>query len=85
MEKDKKFVDEVNNMNALITMHIDDMLTDEECNYYIELSNDNITHFFTALNNAICNKMIKTGMASNFLKAQHIYNELLVQYLLKAN
>lgn len=85
MEKDKKFIDEVDNMTAQILMHIDDMLTDEESNYYIELNNDNITQFFTALNNAICNKMIKTGMASNFLKAQHIYNELLVQYLLKAN
>ena len=85
MEKDKKFIDEVNNMTALITMQIDEMLTDEECNYYIELNNDNITQFFTALNNAICNKMIKTGMADNFLESQHIYNKLLVQYLLKMN
>ena len=84
-EKDKQFVNDVDQMTAQILMHLDTMLTDEECDYYIELTSENATEFFTALNNAICHKMRRTGMAENFLKAQHVYNELLVQYLLKSN
>ena len=84
-EKDKQFVNDVDQMTAQILMHLDTMLTDEECDYYFELTSENATEFFTALNNAICHKMRRTGMAENFLKAQHVYNELLVQYLLKSN
>ena len=72
-------------MTAQILMHIDTMLTDEECDNYIELTEENATEFFTALNNAVCHKMRKTGMAENFLTAQHVYNQLLVQYLIKSN
>ncbi len=84
-EKDKQFVQDVDEMAAQILMHLDTMLTDEECDYYIELTQENATVFFTALNNAVCHKMRKTGMADNFLTAQHVYNQLLVQYLLKRN
>lgn len=84
-EKDKQFVKTVDEMTAQILMHLNTMISDEECDYYIEVTGENATEFFTALNNAICHKMRKTGMADNFLKAQHVYNELLVQYLLKSH
>ena len=67
------------------TVIVHTMLTDEECDNYIELTEENATEFFTALNNAVCHKMTKTGMAENFLTAQHVYNQLLVQYLLKSD
>ena len=85
MKEDKKFVNDVDQLTAQILLHIEEMIKDEDCENYIELSNDNATEFFTALNNAVCHILRKTGMAKNFLQAQHVYNELLVQYLLKSN
>ena len=85
MEENKKFVEDVHNLTAQILMQIDEMLTDEGCENYIELSDENVTEFFTALIYAVCHKMVKTGMAGNLIQAHNVYNELIVQYLLKSN
>ena len=82
-ERNKKFVNDVDEMTTLILMHLDTMITDEECDFYIEVTEENITEFFTALNNAVCHKLIKIGMAESLLKAQYVFNNLLVQYLVE--
>lgn len=82
-EKNKKFVEDVDKMTVNILMQIDEMITEEDCANFVELTEKNATEFFTALNNAVCHKIIKVGMADNLLKAQHVYNNLLVQYLLR--
>lgn len=80
---DKDFVKRTIEMAANITSHIDDMLMEDECNYHIELTVENLTEFFTALHLVCCNKLIKTGMVQNLIQAHNLYNELLVAYLLK--
>ena len=82
-EKNKKFVEDVDKMTVNILMQIDEMITEEDCANFVELTEENATEFFTALNNAVCHKIIKVGMADNLLKAQYVYNNLLVQYLLR--
>lgn len=85
MEKteEQKFVETVDDMTLRIACHLDTLLTDEECDYHIEVTKENLTEFFTALSNAIGHKLIRTsGMAETLLDAQHVYNSLLVQYLL---
>lgn len=84
-EKNKQFVEDVDKMTVNILMQIDEMITEEDCANFVELTDGNATEFFTALNNAVCHKLIKVGMADNFLKAQHVYNNLLFQYLLRKN
>ncbi|MBQ4395493.1 MAG: hypothetical protein II825_09410 [Paludibacteraceae bacterium] len=82
--KEQKFVETVDDMTLRIACHLDTLLTDEECDYHIEVTKENLTEFFTALSNAIGHKLIRTsGMAETLLEAQHVYNSLLVQYLLK--
>lgn len=72
-------------MAASITVHIDEMFMEDECNFPITLTNENLTEFFTALHLVCCNKLIKTGMVQNVIQAHNLYNELLVSYLLKNN
>lgn len=78
MKKQEK--QEVDQMMLNILAHIGE-LSNEECSYHIELTQENATQFFTALNNAVCHLLCRTGMAENLLSAQHIYNKLLFQYL----
>ncbi len=88
MEKteEQKFVETVDDMTLRIACHLDTLLTDEECDYHIEVTKENLTEFFTALSNAIGHKLIRTsGMAETLLEAQHVYNSLLVQYLFSKN
>ena len=88
MEKteEQKFVETVDDMTLRIACHLDTLLTDEECDYYIKVTKENLTEFFTALSNAIGHKLIRTsGMAQNILEANQICNTLTVQYLLKRN
>ena len=42
-ERNKKFVNDVDEMTTLILMHLDTMITDEECDFYIEVTEENIT------------------------------------------
>lgn len=83
MAKKKKFIEDVLQMEAQILMCLD-TLFDEESEYYLEVTEENLTEFYTALSNAIGHKIVKTGMAHNLLEAQHVYNSLLVQYLLRS-
>jgi hypothetical protein len=86
MEKieDQKFIETVDEMTTKIACHLDEILTNEEHDYYIEVNKDNLTAYFTALSNAIGHKLIKeTGMAETLLEAQHVYNSLLVQFLVQ--
>lgn len=76
-----KFLDEVDQMTAQIIAHLDQLISnEEECIYHIDVTQENATEFFTALNNAICYKLKKIGMADSLLDAQHVYNKLLFQY-----
>lgn len=78
----EKFSDRVDQMTVQIIAHLDQLISnDEECIYHIDVTNENLTEFFTALNNAICYKLKKIGMADTLLDAQHVYNKLLFQYL----
>lgn len=79
----KKFIEDVLQMEMQILICLD-TLFDEESDYYIDLKEENLTEFFTALSNAIGHKLTKTGMAKNLLEAQHVYNSLLLQYLLES-
>lgn len=79
----KKFIEDVHQMEMQILICLD-TLFDEESDYYIDLKEENLTEFFTALSNAIGHKLTKIGMAKNLLEAQHVYNSLLVQYLLES-
>ncbi len=80
----KNFKREVNQMTTQILAHLSDLLSNEsESNYHIEVTNENATEFFTALNNAACHILIKTGMVESFLDAQHLYNKLLFRYLME--
>lgn len=83
MAKKKSFVEDVLQMEAQILMCLD-TLFDEESEYYLEVTEENLTEFYTALSNAIGHKIVKIGMAHNLLEAQHVYNSLLVQYLLRS-
>ena len=83
MKENKKFVEDVDKLTAQILMQIDEMLTNEDCENYIKLSNKNATEFFTALIHACCHKLIKTGTADDLIQAHNVYNTLIVQYLLR--
>lgn len=58
----KKFIEDVLQMEMQILICLD-TLFDEESDYYIDLKEENLTEFFTALSNAIGHKLTKTGMA----------------------
>ena len=83
MEKD--FVKTTTEMAVNINAHINEMFMEDECNYFIEVTTENATEFFTALHIVCCNKLINTGMCKNLIQAHNLYNELLVAYLLKSN
>ena len=81
---EKNFLNEVDQMTATIIAHLNDLISnDEECGYHITVTNENATEFFTALNNAICYLLIKTGMCDSTLDAQHLYNKLFITYLVQ--
>lgn len=79
----KEELRQVDDMTVKIVSHLNDMLTDEDCDHYIKLTAENATVFFTALNNAACLTLSRfANECSNFLEAQHMFNKLLTQYLI---
>ena len=41
--EDQKFVETVDDMTLRIACHLDTLLTDEECDYYIKVTKENLT------------------------------------------
>lgn len=81
---DKDFLNEVDLMTATIIAHLNDLISnDEECVYHITVTNENANEFFTALNNAICYLLTKTGMCNSTIEAQHLYNRLYISYIVQ--
>ncbi len=79
--KKKDFLEEVDLMSTTIIAHLNDLISnDEECVYHITVTNENATEFFTALNNAICYLLTKTGMCNSMIDAHHLYNKLYISY-----
>lgn len=79
----KKELKQVDEMMIEILQHLNDMLTDEDCEHYIKLTAENATVFFTALNNAVCATLSKfTDDCTNYIEAQHMFNKLLIQYII---
>lgn len=83
--KEQQFVEDVDYMTGIILCHIDNLVTseDENCEYHLDVNENNLTEFFTALSNAIGHKLIKIGMAQNKLEANQVCNTLTVQYLIR--
>lgn len=79
----KEELKKVDEMTFEIMAHLNDMLTDEDCEHYIRLTAENATVFFTALNNAVCATLSRfTDDCTTYIEAQHTFNKLLIQYLI---
>ena len=82
----KEQLKQVDEMTTKIVLHLDDMLTKEDCKHYIKLTKENATVFFTALNNAACLTLSRfANECTNFLESQHMFNKLLIKYLIDCN
>lgn len=79
----KEQLKQVDNMTVEIVEHLNDMLTNEDCDHHIHLTAENATVFFTALNNAACLTLSRVANeCTNFIESQHMFNKLLIQYLI---
>ena len=69
---------------SLIYRQIIEMISDEDCENHIELTDENLTDFFTSLSLAcsiLFNKL--TGEHKSYLEYSHVVNQLIVQYIIE--
>ena len=67
----------------LVYRQIVDMINNEDSENYIELNEENLTDFFTALTmgcSVLFNKL--TGDKKSYLEYTYIVNQLIVQYIM---
>ncbi len=71
------------NYACLILSQLVEMIKNEDCENYIDIEDENLTEFFTALVMASCQLMNGiTGENKNYLQHTYILNNLIVQYLI---
>lgn len=69
---------------AAIQAHLAEMLTDEECIYYIEDWQEHLTEFFTAAIMAVSSLHGRvTDDSKSFLEFSYLVNRLIVQHIIE--
>jgi len=71
-------------LGMMIESQLIDMIQNDECENYVEISDENITEFFTGIVMASCHLMNQiAGKDEGFLQHTYTLNNLIVQYLIK--
>jgi len=70
-------------LGMMIESQLIDMIQNDECENYVEISDENITEFFTGIVMASCHLMNQiAGKDEGFLQHTYTLNQLIVQYLI---